>query len=328
MRCVPQSGEPGSHALGQRPLVPVQRRQRGHQNGQTAAGPPPVAPERLPDASAQGSEAVRVLITGGSSGIGAATALVFAERGFRVAVSGRDKEALDRVASATGGVAIQGDLREPGCARRVVDAAAVALGGLDIVVSNAGIGWAGRFTAMTDEEIDTVLDVNLRAAAHVARAALDYLRPGVGRLVFVGSIAGLVGVQEEAWYSATKSGVGMLADVLRSELWADRIGVTLVIPGVVDTPYFERRKVPYQRRHPRPLASRIIAAAIADAVERRTEMIVVPGWLALPARLKGGLPAFYRRLERSLDSGGGRWRGKKRASVVGSAGPWPRNADA
>ena len=68
----------------------------------------------------------RVLITGGSSGIGAATAEAFAARGFLVAVTGRDKAALDRVARVTGGVSIPGDLREPGCPRRVVDAAAAA----------------------------------------------------------------------------------------------------------------------------------------------------------------------------------------------------------
>jgi uncharacterized protein len=288
----------------------------------------------------------RVLITGGSSGIGAATAEAFAARGFHVAVAGRDKSALDRVARATGGAAIPGDLREPGCPQRVVDAAAVVLGGLDVVVSNAGLGWAGPFTEMTDEEIDELLDVNLRAPAHVARAALAHLRPGAGHLVIVGSIAGLVGVAGETWYSATKAGLGMLADLLRAELRADRIEVTLVIPGVVDTPYFDRRKVPYQRHFPRPMAAQAVAAAIVDAVERRRETVVMPGWLALPARLKGGFPALYRRLERSLDSGGshtgkeghsgneghsgkeGRWHGGKRPPVVGPAGPWPRNAGA
>ena len=121
----------------------------------------------------------------------------------------------------------------------------------------------------------------------------------------------------------------MLADVLRAELRADGIGVSLVIPGVVDTPYFERRKVPYQRRYPRPIDARVVAAAIVDAVEQGREMIVVPGWLAWPARLRGGFPALYRRLERSLDSGGGRrWRGGKRTPVVRSAGSWPRNAGA
>ncbi|HVT67781.1 MAG TPA: SDR family oxidoreductase, partial [Trebonia sp.] len=252
-----------------------------------------------------GPERLRVLVTGGSSGIGAATARAFAERGFLVAVSGTDKDALDRVSRLTGAVPVPGDLRERGCPGRVVDTAAAALGGLDVVVSNAGIGWSGSFAAMTADEIDALLDVNLRAAAHVARAAVGYLRPGTGHLVFVGSIAGLVGVAGEAWYSVTKAGLSMLAEVLRAELQADRIGVTLLVPGVVDTPYFERRQVPYQRHFPRPLPAEVVAAAIVDAVQQRRETVVVPGWLAWPARLKGSFPALYRRLERSLDSGNG-----------------------
>jgi short-subunit dehydrogenase len=269
-----------------------------------------------------------VLITGGSSGIGAADAHVFAARGYRVAVTGRDKGALDRVARATGGVSIPGDLREPGCARRVVDTAALSLGGLDVVVSNAGLGWSGRFAAMSEEEIDVLLDVNLRATAHVARAALGYLRPGAGHLAFVGSIAGLVGVTGESWYSATKSGVGMLADVLRAELRAEGIEVTLVVPGVVDTPFFDRRKVPYQRRYPRPIAARVVAAAIVDAVESRRETVIVPGWLSWPARLRGGLPGLYRMLEGRVDRDGRRLHGPKRAPVVRPAGSRTRNADA
>src|ERR1700761_1054803 len=261
----------------------------------------PVLTGGLPD-ERQVPEKRKVLITGGSSGIGAATAEEFAARGFLVAVTGRDSRALDHVARVTGGVSIPGDLREPGCPRRVVDAAAAALDGLDVVVSNAGVGWAGPFTEMTDEEMDELLDVNLRAPAHIAHAALAHLRPESGHLVFVGSIAGLLGVAEETWYSATKAGLGMLADVLRAELRAERIGLSLVIPGVVDTPYYERRKVPYQRRYPRLIAAQVVATAIADAVEQRRDTVVVPEWLGWPARLKGAFPAFYRRLERSLDS--------------------------
>lgn len=268
------------------------------------------------------------MVTGGSSGIGAATAVEFAARGCYVAVTGRDAQALDRVAGAAGGVSIPGDLREPGRPRRVVDAAAVALGGLDVVVSNAGVGWAGPFAEMTDEEMDELLDVNLRAPAHVAHAALAYLQPGAGHLVFVGSIAGLLGVVGETWYSATKAGVAILADTLRAELRTEAIGLSLVIPGVVDTPYFDRRKVPYQRRSPRPITAQVVAAAIVNAVEQHRDTVIVPEWLGWPARLKGAFPALYRRLERSLDSEGkddqkgGRWHGGKRAPVVRPAGPW------
>ena len=71
----------------------------------------------------------------------------------------------------------------------------------------------------------------------------------------MGSIAGRVGVPGEAWYSATKAGLSCLADTLRTELRADGIGVSLVTPGVVDTAYFERRNVPYQRQHPQLMSA-------------------------------------------------------------------------
>ena len=161
---------------------------------------------------------LRAAITGGSSGIGAATAREFAARGVRVAIAGRNAAALKRVAADTNGVVVLGDLREPGCPQRIIDAAVDDLGGLDILVSNAGIGWAGPFASMSDSDIDALLDVNLRAAAHLARAAIPHLRSGIGRLVFIGSIAGLLGVPGETWYSATKAGLGCLAETLREEL--------------------------------------------------------------------------------------------------------------
>lgn len=239
---------------------------------------------------------LRALITGGSSGIGAATARMFASRGVRVAIAGRDLAALRQVTADTGGVILPGDLRDPGCPRQTVEDAADALGGLEIVVSNAGIGWAGSFASMTETDIDSLLDVNLRAAAHLARAAIPYLPPGKGRLVFVGSIAGLVGVTGEAWYSATKAGLGCLADTLRAELRPAGIGVSLVSPGVVDTPYFERRKVPYQRHHPQLMTAQAAATAIVDAVDRGRDNVVVPSWLSLPARMKVNFPGLYRLL--------------------------------
>jgi NAD(P)-dependent dehydrogenase (short-subunit alcohol dehydrogenase family) len=239
---------------------------------------------------------LRALITGGSSGIGAATARAFAAHGMHVGIAGRDLAALRRVAADTNGVILPGDLRDPGCPRRTVEEAVSALGGLDVLVSNAGIGWAGPFASMTESDIDSLLNVNLRAAAHLARAAIPYLRPGVGRLVFVGSIAGLVGVPGEAWYSVTKAGLGCLAETLRVELRPAGIGVSLVSPGVVDTAYFERRKVPYERQHPQVMSAQSAAAAIVDAVARRRDNVVVPSWLSFPARMKVNFPGLYRML--------------------------------
>jgi NAD(P)-dependent dehydrogenase (short-subunit alcohol dehydrogenase family) len=239
---------------------------------------------------------LRALITGGSSGIGAATARAFAARGMHVGIAGRDVAALRRVAADTNGVILPGDLRDPGCPRRTVEEAVSALGGLDVLVSNAGIGWAGPFASMTEADIDSLLDVNLRAAAHLARAAIPHLHPGVGRLVFVGSIAGLVGVPGEAWYSVTKAGLGCLAETLRAELRPAGVGVSLVSPGVVDTAYFERRQVPYKRQHPQVMSAQAAAAAIVDAVARRRDNVVVPPWLSFPARMKVNFPGLYRML--------------------------------
>jgi uncharacterized protein len=243
---------------------------------------------------AAGLAGLRALITGGSSGIGAATARALSAHDVRVAIAGRDMAALRQVAADTDGVCIPGDLREPDCPRRTVEAAAGALGGLDLVVSNAGIGWAGPFASMSPSDIDSLLDVNLRAGAHLARAAIPHLHAGVGRLVFVGSIAGLVGVPNEAWYSATKAGLGCLADGLRAELRPLGIGVSLVSPGVVDTAYFERRKAPYLRQHPQLISAQTAADAIVDAVSRGRDEVIVPPWLSFPAWVKSSFPGLYR----------------------------------
>jgi NAD(P)-dependent dehydrogenase (short-subunit alcohol dehydrogenase family) len=243
---------------------------------------------------------LRAAVTGGSSGIGAATARELAARGVRVAIAGRNAAALERVAADTNGSVVLGDLREPGCAQHIIDASVDDLGGLDILVSNAGIGWAGPFASMSDSDIDAVLDVNLRAAAHLARAAIPHLRSGRGRLVFVGSIAGLVGVPGETWYSATKAGLGCLAETLRAELRPAGIGVSLVSPGVVDTAYFERRKAPYRRRYPRLISAETAAAAVVNAIEHGRDDVVVPPWLSLPARVKVSFPGLYRLLASRL----------------------------
>jgi NAD(P)-dependent dehydrogenase (short-subunit alcohol dehydrogenase family) len=251
-------------------------------------------PSRWRDPAAAGLAGRRALITGGSSGIGAATARALAGHGVRVAIAGRDISALRRVAASTGAVCLPGDLREPDCPRRTVEAAAGALGGLDLLVSNAGIGWAGPFASMRPADIDSLLDVNLRAGAHLARAAIPHLHAGTGRLVFTGSIAGLVGVPGEAWYSATKAGLTHLAEALRAELRPLGIGVSLVSPGVVDTAYFERRQAPYRRQHPQLITAQTAADAIVDAVSRGRDEVIVPPWLSFPARVKASFPGLYR----------------------------------
>src|SRR5690349_10986260 len=109
----------------------------------------------------------RCLVTGASSGIGRATALALAGCGAVVAVSGRDGEALAAVAQRTGGPVVAGDLLVPGVAEDVVARAILSLGGIDVLVSNAGGGWAGPVASMNQGDIDGLLDLNLRAPLHL-----------------------------------------------------------------------------------------------------------------------------------------------------------------
>lgn len=233
----------------------------------------------------------RALITGASSGIGAATASVLAAAGCTVTLVGRDKEKLADVAARTGGTAMAADLTVPADLERVSEAATEA----DLLINNAGTGWAGTVDAMAPEDIRTLIGINLAAPMHLTTAALPHMtRRGVGHIVFVSSIAA-VGVHGEAVYSATKAGLRAFAASLRYET---RIGVTTVLPGAVDTPFFTRRGTPYDRGFPRQVSAETVARALRDAIERGREEIFIPGWLTLAARIQGALPGAFHQLAR------------------------------
>ena len=239
----------------------------------------------------------RILVTGGSSGIGAASAAALARRGACVAISGRDQAALAAVAAGTGGTAIAADLRAPGAPEELAARAREVLGGLDTVVYSAGSGWAGPVADMAPTDIDALIDLNLRAPMHLVRAVL----PGLiarrrGQVVLVGSIAGLFGVPREVVYSATKAGLAGYADALRAELATSGVVVSLVSPAAVATSFFDRRNRPYERHWPRPMPVDRAAAAVVRCVVSGTADVVVPGWMTLPARLRGMAPRMYRHL--------------------------------
>jgi short-subunit dehydrogenase len=239
----------------------------------------------------------RALVTGASSGIGAATARALAGDGVTVALAGRDAAALAAVAADTGGPTFAGDLTEAGYPARLVAEASAALGGLDIVVSNAGAGWSGPFADMRPADIDQLIDINLRAPAHLLRAAVPHMvAKGRGHLALVGSIAGLVGVANEAVYSATKAGLGGLAASLRAELGGTGVKVSLISPGVVDTPFYSRRNRPYARSRPVPIPAPEVAEAIVDCLRFGRPEAIVPAWLTVPARIHSLVPRAYQAL--------------------------------
>ena len=240
-----------------------------------------------------------VLITGASSGIGAAVAEQLARSGgWRLLLNGRDEDRLGDLAERTGGTPIPADLTRPGACATLIEQAS-ADGGLDALVAGAGIGWAGPFAEISDAQIEEVLAINLGAVLHLARAVVpEMVARRNGRLVFVGSVAGCMGVRHEAVYSAAKGGLVTCADSLRYELADDGVDVSLVLPGAVDTPFFRRRGVPYHRARPRPVPAGAVAAAVVTALRTGRRDTYVPRWLGLPARMRGAAPDTFRLLAR------------------------------
>lgn len=234
------------------------------------------------------------LVTGASSGIGAATAVRLAAAGCSPVLVGRDPVRLDEVARRTGGEVVVADLASPAGLTRACAAAAE----VDLLVNNAGRGYAGGLSTMASEDVAELVALNLTAPVQLARAALAGMRSrGSGHLAFVSSIA-TVGVDEEAVYAASKAGLRAFAASLRYELSRDGLGVTTVFPGAVDTAFFGGRGRPYERRVPRPRPAAEVAGALVRAVERDRAEVFVPAWLTVAARVQGAMPGTFHRLAR------------------------------
>jgi short-subunit dehydrogenase len=122
------------------------------------------------------------------------------------------------------------------------------------------------------------------------------LERGRGHVVNVGSIVGLVGGKGESAYASTKGGLAAFTESLRQDLGHAPVRVSLVTPGAIATPFFERRGQPYRRRFPRALAADRAAEAIVESIAKDRADVYVPRWLAVPPRVHSLLPGLYRAL--------------------------------
>jgi uncharacterized oxidoreductase len=219
----------------------------------------------------------RVLITGGSSGIGLATAQVMIEAGMRAVITGRRPslvaEAVGRLRASGGDVhGVAADVATSEGRAATLGAAISNLGGLDVLVNNAGGVRAGRLEDTSEAEIRAMIEVDLVAPILLTRAALPALRAsGAGLVVNITSGIALFGVPFYATYAATKAGLARFGEALRRELKGEGVHVLTVYPGGTDTPMMKTNRagpeLGFGRKLPSAVANEILAGIQADAFE-------------------------------------------------------------
>lgn len=182
----------------------------------------------------------KVLISGGSSGIGEATAQRFIEEGASVHIGGIDPAQVDEVASRLSITGSAGDVSVEKDAQDLVDTARETLGGLDVLINNAGIAWREPFLEITAEHWDRMIAVNLRGMFLVAKAAATVMAAaGHGVIVNMSSTNGLGGEADYTHYNASKAGVLALTKTMAVELGSRGIRVNALCPGYIITPLNE-----------------------------------------------------------------------------------------
>lgn len=198
-----------------------------------------------------------VLITGGSSGIGRATALRLAGYGAKVVVAARNQAALEQVvreavALGTDALVVPTDVTDAEQCRRAVEEAVARFGRLDILICSAGLSMRGYFSGSDLAALERVMRVNFFGTLYATHFALPYIKRTRGSLVALSSLTGLRGVPSYALYGASKFAIQGLYESLRLELEPDGVHVGVVAPGFVDTPLRERVLAPDGRPWAQP----------------------------------------------------------------------------
>ncbi|HSV40895.1 MAG TPA: SDR family oxidoreductase [Nocardioidaceae bacterium] len=243
-----------------------------------------------------------IAITGGAQGIGAATARLFATKGFAVAIGDIDSELVAKTAAsiaADTGATVVGlplDVTDSAAFAAFLDRAEAELGGLDVLVNNAGIMPTGSFLDESDGVSDRQVDINLRAVIVGSKlAARRFSERGHGQIVNVASMAGLVAAPGVAVYCATKYAVVGLGDALHQELAPHGVTVTTICPGYVNTQLIAGVEQPWLVRKLALVEPEAIAAAIVGSVEHeRGGQKVVPTTGGVLAHSMRMMPASSR----------------------------------
>jgi len=190
---------------------------------------------RIAQPDAPDLSALAAVITGGSRGIGRAIAAALAGRGARVAITGRREDDL-RDAGGGNIHPVRADVSRPDEAAAAIESAAQTLGGLDLLVNNAGVGWFANVAEMTTESWQELIGTNLSGVFYCSRAAIPHLRRrGGGWIINISSLAGRNPFVGGAAYCATKAGLDAFTEALMQEVRYDKIRVSCIAPGSVAT---------------------------------------------------------------------------------------------
>jgi NAD(P)-dependent dehydrogenase (short-subunit alcohol dehydrogenase family) len=223
------------------------------------------------------------VITGATSGIGWETALAFARAGANVVVAGRREERLQQLVDEIGpdsALAVRTDVADPAQVERLVERAARRFRDVDVLVNNAGVGMAARFAEQSLEDFRRVMDVNFWGAVHGCRAVLPLMKaqPTGGVIINVSSILGKRGVPFETAYCASKFALAGLSQALRTEVMADRIDVSTIFPGVVESEIWEsatnRTGFAFPGALPKLPAREVARAIVDDARWPQAEIVM------------------------------------------------------
>jgi NADP-dependent 3-hydroxy acid dehydrogenase YdfG len=213
------------------------------------------------------------LVTGASSGIGAATARALAEQGAAVAVAARRKDRLDVLAAEIGGLSIEADVTEREQAVAAVERAAQELGRLDIVINNAGVMLLGPIVDAPVEEWDRMVALNLQGLLYIAHAALPHLLSAAEReprrvadLVNVSSVAGRRVGAGGGIYQMTKHGVGVFSEALRQEITSRYVRSSLIEPGATESELVTHVREEVRNQLAANVEQKLLAEDIADAI--------------------------------------------------------------
>lgn len=232
-----------------------------------------------------------IFITGATSGLGRVLTEMLVKQGHTVYATGRNESALNYLKSI-GAIVFQADLRNPSD----IDAVVSQLPMIDLAILNAGLGFFDSAINLTDQEVDQMIDVNVRAPIYLTkRLAPLMIANNQGHFIFVGSQAGKVATNKASVYAASKHAITGFVNGLRLELAQHNIQVTGIYPGPIDTPFLQKADASNVYRNAISsflLQPEKVAREVIRAIDKRPREVNLPRIMSVTSKLYALAPTF------------------------------------